>query len=105
MRYVRDVPVGDQEALDATTAHVIAHLSAVAAEDDDPETNADDVHVWTQRHPDRDDLLRVVGELDAEPNAPYLRADHDPLAGVDHELFAAEVAAAQRDMEVLRGQA
>lgn len=105
MRYVRDAPADDETAVQATREHVLAHLSAVAAEDDDPTTNADDVQVWTQRHPDDPALLRIVGELDAEPAAPYLRPGHDPLAGVDPALFAAEVTAALADEEVLRGQA
>lgn len=103
MRYVRDVPADDYPAIDAERAHVIAHLSAVASEDDDPETSADDVQVWVIAHPDEPTLVRVVGELDAEPNAPYLRPGFDPLAGVDPDLYAAEVAAAIRDAEALRG--
>ena len=105
MRYVRDVPRGDAAALEAERAHVIAHLSAVADADDDPETNADDVRIDVTAHPDDPAQLRIVGELDAEPNAPYLHPGHDPLAGVDPDLYAAEVAAAVRDEEVLRGQA
>jgi len=105
MRYVRDVPRDDPAALEAERAHVIAHLSAVADADDDPETNAGDVRINVIDHPERGDLLRIVGELDAEPDAPYLRDEHDPWAGVDPELFAHEIAAAQRDEEVLRGQA
>ena len=105
MRYVRDVPAGNDEALEAERAHVVAHLSAVADADDDPETNSDDVRIWTERHPDDPGLLRIVGELDAAPDAPYLRPDFDPLAGVDPDLYAAEVEAALRDEAVLRGQA
>ncbi|SDG94826.1 hypothetical protein [Klenkia brasiliensis] len=105
MRYVRDVPADDESALQAEREHVVAHLSAVAAADDDPETNADDVRVWVQRHPEDPALLRVVGELDADPDAPYLRDDFDPWAGVDHDLFAEQIAAAEADLEVLRGQA
>ena len=99
MRYVRDVPAGDDEALAGERAHVIAHLSAVADADDDPTTHADDVRVWVERHPDDPDQLRIVGELDAEPDAPYLQAGHDPFAGVDPELLAAFPEA------VTRGQA
>lgn len=105
MRYVRDVPRGDDAALEAERAHVIAHLSAIAAADDDPETNADDVQVWVIEHPEHADLLRIVGELDAEPNAPYLRPGFEPLAGVDSALYEAEVVAALLDEEVLRGTA
>lgn len=104
MRYVRDVPADDLTAIDAERAHVIAHLSAVASPDDDPESNADDVQVWTERHPDDPGLLRIVGELAAEPDAAYLRDGFDPLAGVDPELYAAEVAAALRDEEPHDGQ-
>ena len=86
MRYVRDVPAGDQDAIDGERAHVIAHLSAVASADDDPETNADDVRVWIERHPDDPAQVRIVGELDAEPVAPYLRPDFDPWANVDPAL-------------------
>lgn len=86
MRYVRDVPADDQQALDAERAHVIAHLSAVASADDDPETNATDVRVWVEHHPERADLERIVGELDGEPDAPYLKPGFDPWAGVDPEL-------------------
>lgn len=105
MRYVRDVPRDDPAALEAETAHVVAYLAARADADDDPQTHADDVDVWTERHPDDPGLLRIVGESDAEPDAPYLRPGFDPLAGVDPALYEAEVAAALRDEEVLRGQA
>jgi hypothetical protein len=54
-------------------------------------------------HPEHDDLLRVVGEIDAEPNAPYLRPDFDPWASVDHDLLAAEIEAVQRGEEHSRG--
>ncbi len=103
--YVRDVPVNDEAALAAETEHVRAQLSAIAEEDDDPATNADDVQVFTRQHPDDPTLLRIVGLLDAEPNAPYLRPDYDPLAEVDPDLYATEVAAAEADLEVLHGQA
>jgi hypothetical protein len=105
VRYVRDVPTGDQDAIDAQRAHVVAHLSAIASADDDPQTNADDVQVWAIQHPDDPALVRIVGELDAEPDAPYLRPGYDPLAGLDPDLYAAEVAAAAADEEALRGEA
>ena len=106
MRYVRDVPRDDPAALEAERAHVVAHLSAVADADDDPETNADDVRVQVIDHPEHADLLRIVGELDAEPNAPYLKPEYDPWAGVDHDLFAQCIDAAIADeQEVSRGQA
>lgn len=77
--YSRDLEPGwtEDQAVEAE-AHVRAHLSSVAAEDDDPETNADDVLVA------RADLdnggLRITGTLDAQPSAPYLDPDYDPDA-------------------------
>lgn len=103
LEYVSDVPRGDPAALEAETAHVRAYLSAVAAEDDDPSTNADDVAISVIDHPMYPLMVRIVGTLDAEPNAPYLRDDYDPYANVDPELFAAEVANAVADEEALRG--
>lgn len=104
--YVRDVPRGDAVALEAERAHVVAHLSAVADADDDPETRAGDVVIEVIDHPEHDDLVRIVGTLDAEPDAPYLKDDYDPWAGVDHDLFAAAIEAAIADeQEVARGQA
>jgi hypothetical protein len=105
MRYVRDVDAADEAAISAETAHVIAHLSAVADADDDPATHAHDVRAWLSRHPEDPALVRIIGELAADPDAAYFRAGHDPLAGVDPALYAAEVAAAARDEEVLRGPA
>jgi len=105
MEYVRDVPreLGD-EAVDHETAHVIAHLSAVADADDDPETNAEDVEIEIVDHPDDPSLVRIIGTLDAEPDAPYLKPDYDPWAGVDPALFEEQIAATLRDeLEVNRG--
>lgn len=51
-------------------AHVRAHLSSVAAADDSPATHADAVRI---ARADADDGVLVTGELDAEPDAPYLR--------------------------------
>lgn len=86
MKYTRDLPEdATQDRVDETIAHVRAHLSSVAASDDDPETNADDVTVHTEH---RDGRIWIVGELDAEPDAPYLTPDFDPWAGVPDELRA-----------------
>jgi hypothetical protein len=77
--YSRDLEPGytdDQRA--ETEEHVRAHLSSIAAEDDDPETNADDVQVEEVRTDNGG--LRITGTLDAEPDAPYLREDYDPDA-------------------------
>lgn len=86
MQYSRDLPEdATQDAVDAAVEHVRAHLSAVASADDDPDTNADDVHVRTEH---RDGRIWIVGELDAEPDAPYLKPGYDPYDGVPAELRA-----------------
>ncbi|PWK81742.1 hypothetical protein C8D88_116154 [Lentzea atacamensis] len=89
MKYTRDLPEGaTQDQIDRTIAHVRAHLSAVADADDDPDTNADDVTVHTEH---RDGRIRIVGDLDAEPDAPYLKPGFDPYEGVSDELRALAV--------------
>ena len=76
MIYTRDLPEdADQAAVDEATAHVRAHLSAVASADDNPDTSADDVLVRTEPRAGR---LFIIGELNAEPDAPYLRPGFDP---------------------------
>ena len=80
--YTRDVPRGDEAAITAELDHIVAHLSAVASSDDDPETNADDVVLMINDHPDNPDLVRLTGTLDAEPDAPYLKDDYDPYGEV-----------------------
>lgn len=106
IEYTQDIPRGDAEMTAEVIDHVVAHLSAVAAEDDDPETNGDDVVVTVLDHPDDPSMVRIVGTLDAEPSAPYLQPDYDPWAGVDHDFFAEAIEAAIADeQEVRDGQA
>lgn len=96
MEYRRELAAGwSGEAADAEETHVRDQLAAVADADDDPASRRDDVHVYRVEEPDG--RLTIVGVLDAEPDAPYLRPGYDPFTGVDPELFAAEVEAAQRD--------
>ena len=105
IEYQRDIPIDSPEdVIEATRAHVRENIATIADADDDPTMHADQVRVWAARHPEDPTLLRIEGVLDAEPDAPYLKPDHDPLAGVDPGLYAAEVARAQYDAEVLRGQ-
>ncbi len=79
MRYRRDAPRDDQAAVDAETEHVRAHLSACATPDDDPDARAEDVHLEVTAHVDGDpNMVSIVGEINAEPIAPYLRDDYDP---------------------------
>lgn len=86
MKYSRHLPEdATQDVVDEAIAHVRAHLSSVADADDDPETNADDVTVRTERQNGR---IEVIGELDAEPDAPYLKPDFNPWFDVPDELRA-----------------
>ncbi len=55
--------------------HVRAHLSSVADANDDPTTYADRVRISREN---KDDGVEITGELDVEPNAPYLRPGFDP---------------------------
>jgi hypothetical protein len=81
VKYRRDVPRDDQEAIDAETGHVRAHLSACCDPDDDETALAEHVTVTVVEHPDGHPyLVSIVGEIDAEPDAPYLRDDYDPDA-------------------------
>jgi hypothetical protein len=106
IEYQRDLPADTPaDLIDAEREHVRAHLAAVADADDNPATRADEVRVWTARHPTDPGLLRIEGVLDADPAAPYLDPGYQPLAEVDPTMYAAEVAAAVRDEEVTRGQA
>jgi hypothetical protein len=87
MRYRRDVPRDDQAAILAEAAHVRAHLSACCHPDDDEDALAGQVTVTATAHPDGDpELVSVVGEIDAEPDAPYLREGYDPGADTEHEF-------------------
>lgn len=89
MIYTRDVPEdATQDVVDATVVHVRAHLAGAAAADDDPETDAADVRVRTEH---RDGRILVIGELDAEPNAPYLEPGYGPYDTVPADLRALAV--------------
>lgn len=86
MRYRRDVPVNSRAAIDAETAHVRAHLSAVTHPDDDPNARADEVSIEIVAHVDGDPaLVSIIGQIDAEPDAPYLHEDYDPGESSDAE--------------------
>jgi hypothetical protein len=74
-----------QESVGVTVDHVRAHLSSVADADDDPTTRAEDVEVHIE--PAAGGVL-VVGHLDAEPEAAYLKLGFDPYDGVPAELRA-----------------
>ena len=81
--YRRDVPA-DRLSTRDTIAHIRAHLSAVADPDDDPDTYAKDVRITVSPHVDRDPgMVTVLGELDAEPDAPYLRDGWTPEQDIE----------------------
>lgn len=72
----RLVPTGASLAVFAATeAHIRRHISSVADPGDHPAARAADVSI-VERHQDNGVLL--VGSLDAEPQADYLRPDFDP---------------------------
>ncbi|HEX6354183.1 hypothetical protein [Actinophytocola sp.] len=72
MRYSRWSP---SEVVPAVEAHVRAHLSSVADPNDSPTTHADQVRI---SYEDVNDGVLVIGDLDAEPDAPYLRRGFTP---------------------------
>ena len=64
-----------QEVAGEVAAHVRAHLSAVATEDDDPDRYAGEVDIAVAVEGDG---VRVTGSLDRDPVAAYLRPGFDP---------------------------
>lgn len=58
-----------------TVAHIRAHLSSIAAPDDDPDVYAGEVEIVRE---DKDGGLQITGTLDREPAADYLRDDWTP---------------------------
>lgn len=69
-------------------SHVRAHLSSVADAGDDPDAHAADVRITRE---DADNGVLVVGELDAEPDAPYLRPGFTPEADIAANPLSEEV--------------
>ena len=59
--------------------HVRSHLSAVATPDDSPATHADAVRITRAGN---EGGVLVTGELDAEPDAPYLRPEFTAEADI-----------------------
>jgi hypothetical protein len=90
-------PDAEDATIQAVVDHVRAELSAMADADDDPETNAGDVDIrvhaldagardGTTGQVYEDACILVIGELDMDPDAPYLKPGYDPYAGVAEEL-------------------
>lgn len=90
MRYRQDVPRGAD--LTQVARDIVAHLAAAADPNDDPHGDArEDVVVNVYEHIDGDpDMVTVIGEISAQPDAPYLRTDYDPAAdhaGIEFKPF------------------
>jgi hypothetical protein len=94
MRYRQDIPAtAPQDVVDMTVEHIVAHLSAVTDEDDDPNINTARVNISIEQHEEHSDLISVIGEIDAEPQATYLREDFDPnteYSDISFRRFEAE---------------
>lgn len=73
LRYSRTTPFKN---IPTVVDHVRSHLSAVATPDDNPDQLAAAVRIDLRDQPDGDVL--VLGELDGEPTADYLRHGFDP---------------------------
>jgi hypothetical protein len=74
--YTRSVPYeAPLGAREETARHVRAHLSSVVSETDSEGEFFNEVRVTFAP---RDGEILVVGEIDREPVAPYLRDDWDP---------------------------
>ena len=90
MRYRRDIPVKliDQqgtELVEQVAMHICEHLlGAVHPEDDPRGFKRGDSPLVTLYKEDglTPGQVSLIGEVDAEPNAPYLRAGFDPAT--DH---------------------
>lgn len=77
IEYPRDLPADHtREQRRVTEAHVRDHVASLAEPDDDPSRLRDRVRVEFRPQPGGG--LSVVGLLDAELAAPYLRDDYDP---------------------------
>lgn len=91
MRYRRDIPIAliEQRGLNAVADevihHIVDHLLGAAHPDDNPRGfRPGDAPLITAYR--EDDLspgcVSFIGEIEAEPNAPYLKPGFDPAA--DH---------------------
>lgn len=81
MIYSRDVPAGDQAAFDATVAHVRDYLAAALDPNDDPSRRAWRVIISTSTL--ADGRIRITGEVDGEPDAPYMKDGYSPDAAAE----------------------
>jgi hypothetical protein len=80
MRYRQDVPPGTD--IPEIARHIVEHLAGAVSPTDDPTHGRHEVRVEVRPHEDGLGMLTVIGEIDGEPDAPYLKSDFDPAA--DH---------------------
>lgn len=78
MTYSRWVPdTQPRSVLTQTERHVREHLSSVADAADNPHARADEVRI---EHVTQGDGILVIGRLNAQPDAPYLRPGYQPAS-------------------------
>lgn len=95
MRYRRDIPLAlidqqGQHVVDQVVAHICEHLLGAVHPEDDPRgfKPGDGPLITLYKHDHETDptLVSFIGEVDAEPSAPYLKPGFDPAA--DHPEIA-----------------
>jgi len=95
MRYRRDIPLEllDQhgfELVNEITAHICEHLlGAVHPEDDPRGFKLGDQPLLTLYKEEglTPSCVSLIGEVDAEPNAPYLKSGFDPATDHPEIMF------------------
>ena len=93
MRYRRDVPMKlldtNPEVAQQITEHIALHLLG-ATHPDDATIGRDGASITLSyhEHPDGQDVVSFIGEIDAEPDAPYLQPEFDPATDHPEIQFA-----------------
>jgi hypothetical protein len=85
MRYRQDVAPGTD--IPEIARHIVEHLAGAVDPHDNPQHGRHEVRVTVNPHEDlHTNLTTIVGEIDGEPDAPYLRPGFNPAA--DHPEIA-----------------
>lgn len=84
LTYAREVPEGNEAAVQNAADHVRAHLSSVVSPDDDENAYSAEVVITFSY---RDGNVYIAGAIDREPDASYLKHDYDPNAEQRHYTF------------------
>lgn len=87
MRYRRDVPIHlldtNPEVAQQITGHIATHLLGATHPHDEPRGEpGKQLTLSYHENPDDPSLVSFIGEIDASPDAPYLRPGFDP--DLDH---------------------